>query len=90
MQNSIERAYQDFANAIIKKAVDDYRRALDGKGYGGMSADRVIRDVERFFRSQYFEALTEVDGEFLITKLRQEHEEKERRKYESTLGASNI
>lgn len=90
MQNSIERAYQDFANAIIKKAVDDYRKALDGKGYGGKTPTQVIREVEKFFRSQYFEALTEVNGEFLITKLRQEHEEKERRKYESTLGASNI
>ena len=90
MQNSIDRAYQDFANAIVKKAVDDYRKALDGKGYGGKTPAQVVREVEKFFRSQYFEVLTEVNGEFLIAKLRQEHEEKERRKYESTLGASNI
>jgi hypothetical protein len=74
MQDSIERAYQDFANAIVKKAVDDYRRALDGIGYDGKSPAYIIRDVEKFFRSHYFEILTDVNGEFLIEKLRQEHE----------------
>lgn len=89
MQNPIDSAYQDLANAIIKKAVDDYRRAIDGTGEG-QSPTKVIREVEKFFRSQYFEALTGVKGEFLIEKLRQERKEKERSKNESTPDASNI
>ena len=87
MQNPIELAYQDFANAIIKKAVDDYRKALDGVSYGKKSPTKVIQEVEKFFRSKYFEALTDVDGEFLISKLKQEHKENERKKNESHINA---
>lgn len=76
MQSPIDRAYQDLANAIVMQAVTDYRKALKGKGYSGKSHDRVIRETERFFRSQYFEILTKVDGEYLIEKLKGENSKK--------------
>lgn len=76
MRSAINNAYQDFANAIILKAVDDYRNALNGEGYDRFSPDYIIKEVEKFFHSHYFEILTKVKGDYLIKKLKQEHEEK--------------
>lgn len=70
---------QEIANAIITQAVNDYRRALAGKGYDKKSPESVIDDVERFFRSKYFRVLTKVSGVYLIEKLRKEHEENVRK-----------
>jgi hypothetical protein len=89
MRTEIDTAYEDFANAIIKKAADDYRNALDGLGYDQKDPDRVIREIERFFHSKWFKILTSVDGDYLIEKIRQEHEEKERSRNESNIIASN-
>jgi hypothetical protein len=89
MRSSINNAYQDLANAIILKAVDDYRNALNDEGYDQFSAEHVIKEVEKFFHSHYFEILTKVKGDYLIKKLKQEHEEKGRSNYESNIGTSN-
>lgn len=74
---------QEIANGIILQAVNDYRRALDGKAYEtkchNITPEHIIVDCERFFRSKYFHLLTKVDGEYLIRKLRREHEEKVRK-----------
>lgn len=69
----------DIKNAIILLAVEDYRRALDGNDCDGIPPAMIISDVERFFRSTYFETLTKIDGEFLIEQLKKEHEEKVRK-----------
>ena len=63
---------QIVANAIIVQAADDYRNALRGKGCDGKTPNRVKRECERFFRSDYFTILTKVSGEYLIDKLRNE------------------
>ena len=64
-----ECRYDDLANAIIQQSVADYRRALNGKGVGKgngyMPPERIIKEVERFFRSHYFNLLTKVNGEYL-------------------------
>jgi hypothetical protein len=70
--------YDDLINGIIKQAADDYRKALKGRGYGKKSAEVVIREVEQFFHSRYFELLTKADGDYLIERLKQEHLENER------------
>ena len=79
MQTS-NKWYQEIANGIVLQAVADYRRALKGKGCVDgkcyIPPEDVIKDVERFFRSHYFRILTKVNGEYLIEKLRKEHEEK--------------
>lgn len=89
MQNPIDNAFQNLANEIVLKAVDDYRKALDGVGYGRLSADQVIKEVEDFFHSHYFEILTKVKGDYLLGKLKREHEEKERSKHEGNISTSN-
>ena len=80
----INYRYDDLAKSIIRQAVADYRRALNGKGVGKGNGYRppecVIEDVESFFRSSYFCYFTEVNGEYLIDQLKKEHEEKVRKK----------
>ena len=71
--------FQNLANAIVLQAVADYRNALDGIGYDYKPADRVIVELEKFFRSSRYRMLTKVKGEYLIEKLKAEHREKLRK-----------
>ena len=67
-------AYENLANAIILLAVKDYRRALKllSKNQHSRSAMAAVNEMERFFRSDWYETLTSVDGGMLIRKLREE------------------
>lgn len=67
-------AYENLANAIILLAVKDYRRALKllSKNPHSRSAMAAVNEMERFFRSDWYETLTSVNGEMLIRKLREE------------------
>ena len=76
MQTPIDLAYEDIANAIVKQAADDYLRALNGVSYCEKSPEWVIKDTEKFFRSNYFKKLTTLDGEQLIQMLQAEYREK--------------
>lgn len=66
--------YENLANAIILQAVKDYRMALKSLKANPRSrmaqADKA--EIERFFRSQWYSALTSVDGEMLIRSLLKE------------------
>ena len=62
----MEKCYRDLADAIILRAVKDYRKALKNKRWGS------VRMIERFFRSELFDGLTRINPEMLISKLRQE------------------
>ncbi len=55
--------YENLANAIILRAVDDYRLVED---------ESDLAEIERFFRSGWFGVLTKLEPELLITKLRKE------------------
>lgn len=65
--------YEKLANAVIAQAAEDYRRLL--KRVKKNPANREALDealqVERFFRSGWYQRLTNVDGEFLIRKLQE-------------------
>lgn len=67
-------AYEELANAIVLQAVHDYRRAIKKiKEYPfDHEARGTITSILRFFRSQWFNVLTEVDGERLIRMLNEE------------------
>jgi hypothetical protein len=88
MQSTDDRIYQDLANAIVLEAVEDYRNALNGIGFGYHSPEKIKADLEKFFRSFYFKLLTKVDGEYLIERLNKEHNEKGG-KDESNIDTSN-
>ena len=56
-------SYEELANAIILQAVKDYRLTDD---------EQELAEIERFFRSDWFGVLTDVDPEYLIRRLRKE------------------
>lgn len=60
---------EEFVQAIIVQACEDYRTALKWDDI------KSIREIERFFRSKWYGILTSIDGEYLIAKLRKEHKE---------------
>ena len=66
--------YEKLTNAIILRAVEDYRDAL--KRLLCFPHDRDSRhtktEVEQFFRSGWFSTLTTLDPEVLIQKLNEE------------------
>lgn len=70
--------YERLANAIVLKAVEDYRDALRDLEVNPRypEALRTVSDVERFFRSGWFSVLTSLDGVVLMEKLRKERNEK--------------
>ena len=67
--------YESLANAIILLAVKDYRLASKKLKYHpkNKEAKLMIEDLERFFRSDWFTALTTIDGESLLRKLQEEY-----------------
>ncbi len=66
--------YVKLANEIILCAVKDYRKALKRlkRNPRSFAAKDTVDEVERFFRSDWFKELTDVDGEMLIKRLREE------------------
>jgi hypothetical protein len=66
--------YENLANAIILRAVRDYRKALKklAKFPDDIIAMSRKQEVERFFRSRWFKVLTSLDPEMLIRKLNAE------------------
>ena len=69
-------AYESLANAIILSAVNDYRnaRAKLSKGRKNQTSEDMISECERFFKSEWFMVLTNIDGEMLLEKLLKEFE----------------
>ena len=66
--------YENLANAVIAQAAEDYRRLLKRakKNPANREALDEALQVERFFRSGWYQRLTNVDGEFLIRKLQED------------------
>lgn len=70
--------YEALANGIIIQAVKDYRWACKRlknprcRNTKRQEAELMKDDCLRFFRSQWFGALTEVEPEYLIRKLDEE------------------
>lgn len=66
--------YENLANAIILSAVKDYRaarRKLKRK-LKNEDAKLMVEDCERFFCSDWFGALSNVDGKALLKRLKEE------------------
>ncbi len=83
--------YEDFGNAIIVRACDDYVDALkelkkpkpnDPKKEKSWvtkqyNALQEIRNINRFFRSRLYSFITSVDPDYIIQRLIEEHATKE-------------
>ena len=76
--------YQDLANAIILQAVKDYKKVLRrlARNSRNQDAQREKKHLERFFFSQWYGVLTDLDPKLLISGVmkRMNIEEEERRK----------
>ena len=66
--------YENLACAIILQAVKDYRVARKKLKHYPKNKDAklMVEDLERFFRSDWYASLTSIDGEMLLTKLKEE------------------
>ncbi len=66
--------YEKLANAIVIQAAKDYRTALRKlkRNPRNQLAKAEADSIERFFRSDWYKCLTEVDGEMVLRKLREE------------------
>ena len=69
-----ETGIENLTNAIVLQAVKDYRRALAGGSVNGRDSKTVIEECERFFQSEWFDSLTNVDGMIIIANIRKEFE----------------
>jgi len=69
-----DRCWQDLANAIILRAVEDYRHVckLLKQNEDNLEKQREKSKLERFFRSDWFKVLTTLDGRQLLADLRKE------------------
>ena len=74
--NEDER-FERLANAVILKAVHDYRRLLDiylykGGTREGLRTESKFKALRRFFLSSYFAMMTKLSGEALLDRLDRE------------------
>lgn len=63
------------ANAIVMQACKDYRKTyrLHIRTYRvGDKSDDNLAELEKFFRSDWYRALTDLDGEYLMKRIREE------------------
>lgn len=62
--------WEDLANGIIEQAADDYKKALKRiKKSKQLRAAQEIHSINRWFRSEWFGMLTQIDPEYLIQNL---------------------
>lgn len=73
-KNLAENPYEKLANAIVLQAVSDYRAALKKVKKNPKNRDAIdeVLQIEKFFRSEWYQTLTSVDGEYLIDRIRKE------------------
>lgn len=73
-KNLAEDPYERLANGIVLQAVADYRAALKAikRNPGNKEKISEALQIEKFFRSPWYQMLTKVDGEYLIRKLQAE------------------
>ena len=66
--------WEALANAIIEQAAKDYRAARRKllKDPYSINALKTVKEVEVFFRSDWFKVLTPVDGPMILKMLKEE------------------
>lgn len=78
-KNTPDVGYESLANAIIVQALIDYdlavKRILNNEftndyQYDKEHCEHYIKDVPSFLNSQYFNLLTDLDGEYLLNEMK--------------------
>ena len=70
------KPYENLANAVVLQAVKDYRDAAGklSRGKRNIMAEQRKTECEVFFKSQYFNVFTALDGNELLSQLEKEVE----------------
>lgn len=73
-----EEGYQALANAIILQAVKDFKPAYRRlkRFPNDRAAQDTVREITKFFCSDYFSALTDLDGPALLQQIIREMDKK--------------
>lgn len=69
-----DSCWQDLANAIVLSAVEDWRRSKLQLSFPSLASKRALdlsRSCERFFLSNYFQILTDLDGKCFLKRLKE-------------------
>ena len=76
-----DNPYERLANAVVIQAAKDYRECLDNIKVNPKDREAIQEalEIERFFRSKWYQALTSIDGEYLIKMLRKEVQDESER-----------
>ena len=66
--------YQKLGNAVVLQAVKDYREAVKKLSCGkkNKAAEQMKAECEKFFKSDYFNTFTKLDGKVLLAQLEKE------------------
>lgn len=69
----VREAYENLANSIVLSAVEDYKAALIHlkKRPDSMAAQDEVRRHEKFFYSDWYAMLTDLDPGYLIPKMKE-------------------
>ena len=70
----MQENWEALVQAIILQAVEDYRkcRRLVRRKPNQFEAQKMIREVERFLRSEWFKQLSAADGNMILEQLKKE------------------
>ena len=67
----IDTCYESLCLAIVEQSVRDYKKALEAEmKCDDLFAKGKIRELETFFRGEWFEQLSNLDGRLLIKNVR--------------------
>lgn len=80
--------YQALANAIVEQAAIDYYYVLKYHiaHPHNRKLERIIKNIEQFFHSDWFEILTNSDGGYLLREIRRMVMSEERKKHLTAAG----
>jgi hypothetical protein len=78
-----DNAYQDLANAVVAQAVKDYKNLLKRPRLTDRQQFEKEK-IEAFFRSDWGEMLTGLDGDFCIKRIKESVVKKKRQKQKAT------
>lgn len=68
-----KEAYENLANAIVESAAKDYKSALirQKRNPESRTAAEDVKRLEKFFYSDWYEMLTNLDASYLIRKMKE-------------------
>lgn len=88
-QNFNEAGLQNVANGIVERAVEDYAIAFMGGTIGVKKPEDTMREMERWVESDYYHSLTELNGKWLLKKIKERELKRALTAYKAALSISN-